>query len=117
MTDRELLELAAKAAGYASWDFLAGEDGNLMNVYMDDGTHNVWWPLEDDGDALRLAMALELGVVCKLESDHYEKDRSVVTNPYCVNQIRIVEPHKGDHFSATRRAIVRAAAAIGERMP
>ncbi|HHM6104655.1 TPA: hypothetical protein ACRL9Z_001757 [Pseudomonas aeruginosa] len=120
MNDRTLLELAARAAGM-----------NIQRSRLDDPLHRdflmngegvrnpgqcsfPWNPLTDDGDALRLAMTLELGVVCKRQSDPYEMNRSVVTSPYRVNQIRITEPHQDDPASATRRAIVRAAAEIGK---
>lgn len=122
MEDRELLELAAKAAGMTGgWgdhiDYHNGEV-DLSNYWVvQEGDEIFFWnPLEDDGDALRLAMVLELGVVCKRGSDPYERNRSVVTDPYRVNQLRIVEPHRGKPEYATRRAIVRAAAEIGKAM-
>ena len=54
--DRELLELAAKAAGiFGVWeehsDFF---DINTSGIYVD-GASFLWNPLSDDGDALRLA--------------------------------------------------------------
>lgn len=56
MTDRELLELAAKAAGiegqYAFLHYFDGEEDGICSP----GNHRVWNPLTDDGDALRLAM-------------------------------------------------------------
>ena len=55
MTDRELLELAARAAGWESWDWL---EDDALNVYTKDGRHDVFEPLTDDGDALRLAVKL-----------------------------------------------------------
>lgn len=120
LTDRELLELAAKAAGLKiNQAFQAQRDAVMApakaSLWIDDGS-TAWNPLTDDGHALRLAMTLELGVVCKRESDPYEKNRSVVTDPYRVNQLRIVEAHKGNPEAATRRAIVRAAAEIGQAM-
>jgi hypothetical protein len=123
MTDRELLELAAKAAGAKPYDWENSYDGLFIHsdgeiVPYERGEPGFAWdPLTDDGDALRLAMSLELGVVCKRESDPYEKNRSVVTDPYRVGQLRIVEPHKYGPEAATRRAIVRAAAEIGRTMP
>lgn len=113
MSDQQLLELAALAVGMpAPYD-----EHGIFNAWVGDPVHGHWWnPLEDDGDALRLAMALELGVVCKRGSDPYEKNRSVATDPYRVDQLRIVEPHRGKPEYATRRAIVRAAAEIGKAM-
>ena len=90
MTDRELLELAAKAAGCT-----------LGYEIIED----VWNPLTDDGDALRLAVKLGVDV---FGSSHYrmcEWDEGVAT-----------EPSNNDPYAATRRAIVRAAAEIGKGM-
>ena len=55
MTDRELLEMAAKAAGITSVGYgrngiATGRNGPCLIGY--------WNPLTDDGDALRLAYAL-----------------------------------------------------------
>ena len=51
MTDRELLEAAAKAAG-------------MNHLWVDeiDSVSPEWNPLEDDGDAMRLAVGLNLAV-------------------------------------------------------
>ena len=52
MTDRELLEAAAKAAGI---DYYArAQSGGMLT---DNGE---WNPLTDDGDALRLAVRLRM---------------------------------------------------------
>ena len=50
MTDRELLELAAKAAGIKT-EFYENDYGEIESE---------WNPLTDDGDALRLAVKLKL---------------------------------------------------------
>jgi hypothetical protein len=107
-TDRELLELAAKAAG--------------LPIEFDEGTCNGWWPngrtstgdvdewwnpLTDDGDALRLAVKLRLqvhiedyGTSARLcEGGQWQSGRS------------------SDPAEATRRAIVRAAAASSQESP
>ncbi|PEI10786.1 hypothetical protein CRM86_23895 [Pseudomonas putida] len=61
MTDREMLELAAKAAGYVvRWydDSLAY--GPTFGIEVEPGNPSgfePWNPLEDDGDALRLALS------------------------------------------------------------
>lgn len=88
MTDRELLEAAAKAAGYWSHEF------NCAASLPTPG----WNPLTDDGDALRLAVRLHMRVsgggvdwVGKEWIDAFEEDEA-------------------DEMAATRRAIVRAAA-------
>jgi hypothetical protein len=103
-TDRELLELAAKAEGrqlkYMTVTNAAGERVDRFIAY--------WNPLTDDGDALRLAVKLQIGV--KQYGDH------VVAwfGGGFIGTGRI--QYDGDPCAATRRAIVRAAAAIGEAM-
>lgn len=118
-TDKTLLELAAKAAGWTGWrskhgywnlespegeksshchdwlpyDAYTGE--KLSEPTFSDALNSEGWnPLTDDGDALRLAVKLHL-----LESS-WLGDMSKEADPY----------------AATRRAIVRAAAEIGESM-
>ncbi len=54
-TDKELLEMAARAAGIRLE--YNGADGAVI---LPDCV--VWRPLLDDGDALRLAVALEIGI-------------------------------------------------------
>ena len=104
-TDRELLELAAKATGRK----LHVSQSAMPGVLLDDLT--AWAPLEDDGDALRLAVKLELEILWMLCS------RSVVVaDKHRLHQIAEEFP-KDDPEQSVRRAIVRAAAAIGESMP
>ena len=106
MSDRELLELAAKAAGHSVRTDLTYEAG----IVIDDGI--IWNPLADDGDALRLAVKLRIVI-----------DRSEVKPAafcYCDYKDQategFVENHGNDPYAATRRAIVRAAAGIGKGM-
>lgn len=89
---RQMLELAAKAVGCIN--------------------QSQWNPLEDDGDALRLAVKLGLCVAI-FPKDHetmvgYPKGEHDGGN--------IIESHNSDPFAATRRAIVMAAAEIGRKM-
>lgn len=107
MTDRELLELAAKAAGYAGhWDDA---------WYKMSNGRTGWNPLTDDGDALRLAVKLRLRV-CTPTTD---TDCALASNgdvaAYSEDDLDVVEIT--DLYTATRRAIVRAAAEIGKAMP
>ena len=120
MTDRELLEAAAKAAGLAfkwrSGDPKWGAEHVGAAIY-DDGALVPWNPLADDGDALRLAVRLNLAVN---QYPIYENPKhSVLVQLKSLDDSRFsaVEPHNGDHYAATRRAIVRAAAEIGKAMP
>ena len=106
MTDRELLELAAKAAGWESWDWL---EDDALNVYAKDGRHDVFEPLTDDGDALRLAVKLWLTVQV---DDEDCRTYVVGSTGQCIG----TEPHGDDPDAATRRAIVQAAAEIGRAM-
>jgi hypothetical protein len=108
MTDRELLELAAKAAELRiTW----GEKYRVGDTEVDctdlpytmsdspDESPRYWNPLEDDGDALRLAVKLDI-LGGSSEFRHF----------------RAMERFAGqehDDCRATRRAIVRAAAVIG----
>jgi hypothetical protein len=107
VSDRELLELAAKAAGTyyvegESWDENAG-----------------WNPLTDDGDALRLAVKVGLDVCIDAPRDAapFTKVAGYLCLPKIPLEIvHIDEPHDDDPYAATRRAIVRAAAEIGRNM-
>lgn len=104
MTDRELLELAAKAAGYEYAKF-----GGYIVV---DGIPGNWNPLTDDGDALRLAVKLQLGI-----SIPPVVDGRIDVVTFYGPIISIVEyPQNDDRDAATRRAIVRAAAEVGKEM-
>ena len=97
--DRELLELAAKAAGISKqWD------GSLVDR---NHPNRVWSPLSDDGDALRLAVKLHMSL---------EKVVSSRGSAWIADH-RAEEIIVTDSLAACRRAIVRAAAAIGETLP
>lgn len=103
MTDKELLEFAAKAAGYddATWN---SEQKCIETTYLDG--FRCWWnPLENDGDALRLAVKLGMSI-----TRHRVFDFIRAGNDEAVAQ----EADKDDPCAATRRAIVRAAAEIGK---
>jgi hypothetical protein len=115
MTDRELLEAAAKAAGYEVWTDV---DGNLY-CSMHDLTEGAWNPLTDDGDALRLAVQCGIEVSIVTDEPDFEGRTSRACAGYSTAadpRVRYVfEDHGGDLFAATRRAIVRAAAAIAAK--
>ena len=111
--DYELLELAAKAAGYKTAMMDKGYDFLQLCVVDGAGFNNdeVWSPLDDDGDALRLAVKLGL-VVCVLN----EISRTGIYLPaeHVGGKYDVVECHDGEPYAATRRAIVLAAAEIGK---
>ena len=105
MTDRELLELAAKAAGKDHVPHKS--NGDIWQVCWSE-----WNPLTDDGDALRLAVKLKMSVnYLEAHPKGYEPARVSINNGY-----GIVEVIHNDPYAATRRAIVRAAAEIGKGM-
>jgi prepilin-type processing-associated H-X9-DG protein len=109
MSDRELLELAAKAAGFA-W-----VDGHVSTGLRDrDG--RVWNPLTNDGDALRLAVRLCLLITQTKYEPGVNAYGSVGIAWYGQKHDFDHEHFTDDPYAATRRAIVRAAAEIGRKM-
>ena len=114
MTDRELLEFAAKAAGielrwHDDWCYIPRNKPPHNRRLNDEGQGEIWNPLTDDGDALRLAVKLGLHT---MHSKHKVKvGRKLVQDGPCE------EDKRPDPYAATRRAIVRAAAEIGKAMP
>jgi hypothetical protein len=114
MTDRELLELAAKAAGTEIFQWVERDEGQETATVMPYGFE--WNPLTDDGDALRLAVKLGLTVDAfdAAAFDDSDKDTPATRVDDSNSYMLSVEPHQGDPYAATRRAIVRAAAEIGK---
>jgi hypothetical protein len=114
MNDREMLEMAAKAAGY---DYkLHHVGGNDYAISIPDHPARFWKPLESDGDALRLAVKLRLDL-------HFEDQPNWIgeiveaMGPENSEGARLCKaaPLFEDPYAAVRLAIVRAAAAIGEK--
>ncbi len=120
-TDKELLELAAKAAGIkfdtgACNGGGAGNTGFDMagNAVLDWHNFKVWNPLTNDGDALRLAVKLRLDVsTCgrNAAQDEIQVGGAVRRTTFQP----IVFPYD-DPCAATRRAIVLAAAELGRML-
>lgn len=116
MTDRELLELSARSIGLDG----AFEDKKEMirdfvferRFGVRTKTGRLWNPLEDDGDALRLAVKLGMNIDVGVNPVGFTA--TAVIADY--NSVFVDEYHNEDPMTATRRAIVRAAAAIGEAM-
>lgn len=108
-TDRDLIEAAAKAAGIAGrWNEARGF--NLRT----DVWPKIWNPLEDDGDALRLAVRLGMEVYIDTHPDGCDcTEAQSVTARTPENAMRSIVSHDGDAAAATRRAIVIAAAEAG----
>lgn len=124
--ERELLELAAKAAGIKIirsrladplWSDMLIENSNVEN----DGNPSARWnPLTEDGDAFRLAGKLRIDFTWQPAMEE------VIAYPTMHDTLEITEEYKeySDHglpvdtyrYAALRRAIVRAAAEIGRAM-
>jgi hypothetical protein len=105
MTDHELLELAAKAAGIVNYS--VSDTGVCVELGSRRGAVTSYWnPLTDDGDALRLAVKLEMFLDLTIAM---RKNADVDANTS-------TEDCNNDPYAATRRAIVRAAAEIGKSM-
>jgi len=112
-TDRDLLELAAKAAGIVVLGIVDGPDGGITHWWKGaswglqiEGVDGIWNALVDDGDAFRLAVKLGIGM------RHHVNWSQVFSLQTGVDDFH----HDTDPYSATRRAIVRAAAEIGRMM-
>jgi hypothetical protein len=110
MRDRELLELAAKAAGIdIDWsDFL---DHGSYIAYRVRQSNRCWNALADDGDALRLAATLRL----QIKPGKYKGDGCTVETQR--DGIAGCTAFYDDKAQQMRQAIVRAAAEIGRVMP
>lgn len=93
-TDKELLELAAKAAGY-----------NEFDGHAEQMVESGWNPLTDDGDAIRLAVKLGIAIR-RISNKAMASSSAGQFDEYCDN----------DPYAATRRAITRAAAEIGSKL-
>jgi hypothetical protein len=132
--DRELLELAAKAAGIElrwheretdaegvphfdsiEWCYIPVAKAPHNRRASDEHAGEVWDPLNDDGDALRLAVKLRICFT-------YVPSRSLVMAGF-VKKAEYPEPctmlqkfYESENSEGCRRAIVCAAASIGEGM-
>lgn len=109
MTDRELLELAAKAAGLRI-EYWAAD--NFPVVLDEKGRKYGWNPLVFDSDALRLAVALrDYGLILSLATGaQLEVMAKELEAPF-------EDFENNDPCAATRRVITRAAAEIGKSLP
>jgi hypothetical protein len=107
--DRELLEAAARAAGYdtlGAWDDKWGCLTDYEGWTFD--------PLQDDGDALRLVISLALDIlrttvdveVVASLAPCIVLDADTVGSPFAIERLG------DDPAAAIRRAIVRCAAAV-----
>lgn len=105
MTDRELLEMAAKAISLPECGWMGP-----AFMYVKDNRFTDWNPLTDDGDALRLVVKFRMMI-----------DFITAPNSWMVGCTVAASSagnfyEKGFTAEATRRAIVRAAAEIRKDM-
>ena len=120
--DRNLVERAARAAGIPlEFRVLKWSDGSEYPCYEDKDSVCVtpiytpvikWNPLQDDGDALRLSVAMGMNLYindkyCIAEILSDSESPPIHQNEYCDSETK---------NAATRRAIVRAAEEIGKAM-
>ena len=120
MTDREMMELAARAGGYARHEYVenSARDGRVVTGHYDSLLEVCINPLTDDGDALRLAVqlmirvsvnrAFRLSIPGSVTVEYPDRDGVYFALGEAVTN--------GDPYAATRRAITRAAAEIGRQM-
>ncbi len=102
--DCKLLEAAAKAEGHAyPW------------VLPARGGERPWNPLTDDGDALRLFLALPWMCIETSDVGVTVRERGEKCERVYFKCTEWLDEHEGDLSAATRRAIVRAAT-IGKEM-
>ncbi len=124
MSDKELLELAAKAAGIkvhgladkfvAQHDY--GPDG--LCVANDRGGDSLWNPLTDDGDAFRLMVKLNLNLYVDCAFENVQARMVYVENnvSYDPNYRSIKQDSVTDPLTTARRVIVELAAKLGKEM-
>lgn len=112
MADHEMLELAARAyfgAGGFEWNACSG-----YIEYIPSGSRSYlrWMPLTDDGDALRLAVKLDIefsDITDGMRASYVDDGRIIedIEEAYSTGDF-------ASQMAATRRVIVRAAAAIAD---
>ena len=108
-TDRELLEMAAKAAGVVVVRWNDGLEPYSSGLGFIIYSGRLWNPLTNDGDALLLAVKLHIDL--KFYDGH-------VVAGFDGGLIGTGRIYYGDDpAAATRLAIVRAAAEHGKAMP
>lgn len=117
MSDKQLLELAAKAAGIeVEWKEVTRSRVAEFKIIKHEkhcgffAKGKEWNPLDDDEDALQLAVKLHINI------EIWNVDNLVRTCVYLKGRGHgyFQERYTTDPYAATRRAIVRAAAEIGK---
>jgi len=111
---KHMLLMAAKAGGIAG-DFQSRKnaDGIELCGIAPSIAYLHWWnPLDDDGDALRLAVTLGMDIIT--EAQRYDGAHSEV---FAVGRSGASVQRTSDIYADIRLAITMAAAKIGESMP
>jgi hypothetical protein len=108
MTDRELLEAAARAAGMDGWRWTGSSMAKMIDPNRPESTGSIgpnWNPLVDDADAFRL------GVKLRIDIWHHTAHTAAGKAPGFKIRSSGIDS-EADRPAATRRAIVMAAAAL-----
>jgi hypothetical protein len=116
--DVKLIELAAKASGLKVRDSGTLQDlGTLQRAYTVFGFEQWchWNPLNNDGDALRLAIDLFIGVSFAANESYSGEPNIVRARHWDSGVIEEYFEDNADPRSAVRRAIVRAAALMANK--
>lgn len=108
--DRAMLEAAARAAGISVYFDDVGQC--CKRQPRDPLATWLWNPLTDDGDALRLAVKLSLLVKQDTMPDGPIVKVAIEWSSAFDPDYFFIEEVNRDPYAATRRAIVRAAAAL-----
>lgn len=123
MNDRELLEMAAKAANIKICHTWLSDEGRAWSsIWVKDSvtgadTTTLWNPLGNDGCALRLAAKLNLSVIVSWGFDG-NPSGSVGVMLGSGDDLRLTNTkYLDDPCAAWRRSIVIGAAEIGKSMP
>lgn len=112
MTDRKMLELAAKAAGIEFNDKRSSTGGIALYCAL-----NGWWnPLENDSHAFRLAVKLKIIVTFADAGGGPYVCAGQRLGPFSRERLPVKIFALEEELAATRRAISMAAAEIGRGM-
>ena len=111
MTDRELIELAAKAAGYdyECTSHTGRPEHDQHQIRASHGGLVDWNPLTSDADAFRLAV--KLGIDVRMPNSAAQVYVAVGEHGH---DVYVLEKIGQDPCAATRRAITRAAAEMAK---
>ena len=114
MTDREMLEFAAKACGLRLVFDQNGVPRNATYYAPDSNVFSmpVWNARADDGDCARMEAAL--GIWLRWETELVEA--YVYFHNYCTDEGVYFSHHNGDRNAARRMASCMVAAQIGRDM-